>query len=420
MTLNPMPQMPIACDPIILGPTWRSRTLQMIVDRNPFYLLSAACMLGGCLALTNSLSWLSLPLPRLLTLIVTINLYEALLVGLAMLLMARGLARDARILLTVEAFFLVDVTFLNAEVVTASLRVGTLVSAGLLVLSAGKLRLIMRTLGADLSPARFVYTLAQLAVLLAIPCVLRRRDHGSVSPLNFHAIWWVVGLLPVVQEIATRIWGVGHRQRVPAAAAVYLVLPWISLIAHLGILHYVYDATFYGAMATPVLLGLALLVNRATPETTNARLNLLALRLLLPLAAVAVSWNNPSALAFSLRPLASASVSTSMLAGAAAYLTFIYCFLLPAAVFFLSAGAIVVLAMLFGPSPADVRRVSWQTWSWSINVIDRIVPKTLAGWGVVSVLASFFFLLIGGWISLSAPRPQKVEPAPNPEGGAGL
>ena len=33
-----------------------------IADRNPFFLISAVCMLWGCLAVTNSSSWMSVPL----------------------------------------------------------------------------------------------------------------------------------------------------------------------------------------------------------------------------------------------------------------------------------------------------------------------------------------------------------------------
>ena len=45
------------------------------------------------------------------------------LIAVAVLLLRRGLLRDGKILLIVEAFFLVDVAFLSAEVVTADLRV---------------------------------------------------------------------------------------------------------------------------------------------------------------------------------------------------------------------------------------------------------------------------------------------------------
>src|SRR4051812_17455425 len=70
-----------------------------VTDRNPFYLLSAICMLFACVALTNSSSWTSIKLNRLLILIGTLNFYEALLVGLALYLtVKRGLRRDGNIL----------------------------------------------------------------------------------------------------------------------------------------------------------------------------------------------------------------------------------------------------------------------------------------------------------------------------------
>jgi hypothetical protein len=90
MTLNYLPKS--------FSNPWWSRVLRSIADRNPFYLISALCMLGGSLALTNSLSWISLPLGRLLLLMATINVYEAALIGLALVLVKRGLLRDGKIL----------------------------------------------------------------------------------------------------------------------------------------------------------------------------------------------------------------------------------------------------------------------------------------------------------------------------------
>ena len=48
------------------GPRPRSAVVRFLFRTNPFYLLSAMCMLAGCLALTNSLSWTSIPIERLL------------------------------------------------------------------------------------------------------------------------------------------------------------------------------------------------------------------------------------------------------------------------------------------------------------------------------------------------------------------
>src|SRR5438552_15522935 len=117
----------------------RRSLFRFIIDHNPFFLLSAVCMLGGCLALTNSLSWSPIRLQRLLMLVVTLNIYEALLITLAIFLIAkRRLVRDCTILLMLEAFFLVDVTFLHAELFAASLRIGLVVNSIILVLAIAK------------------------------------------------------------------------------------------------------------------------------------------------------------------------------------------------------------------------------------------------------------------------------------------
>jgi hypothetical protein len=67
----------------------RGRLLRFVIDHNPFYLLSALCMLGGLLTLTNSLSYTPIPQRHLLLLIATRNCYELLLVALALWLIVR-------------------------------------------------------------------------------------------------------------------------------------------------------------------------------------------------------------------------------------------------------------------------------------------------------------------------------------------
>src|SRR5687768_7477091 len=89
---------------------------RLIEDHNPFYLLSAACMLFGLFAVNGSLDWSPIGLGRLISLIVMLNIYEAAVIALGCFLMRRGIRRDALMLLIVEAFFLADVGFLNMEV----------------------------------------------------------------------------------------------------------------------------------------------------------------------------------------------------------------------------------------------------------------------------------------------------------------
>jgi len=98
-----------------------------------------------------------------------------------------------------------------------------------------------------------------------------------------------------------------------------------------------------------------------------------------------------------------------MLATTGAYLTYVYSFLLPAAEFFLIIGGVAATAFLFGPSLDTVQRTTWRCWTWTMDVTNWMMPKTLAAWGVISVLASFFFLILGAAVSLAKPRPQAEQ-----------
>src|SRR5690606_28481768 len=134
-------------------PTGRPGIVRFIIDHNPFYLLSAVSMLAGCLMLTNSTSWSpsDVSLTRLLVLIVTLNVYEILLVGLGLyLIVRRGIVRDGMILLLLEVLFLVDVAFLNGEVCTLSQAAGMIVNGLLMAVGAAKVYVIFRVLGLPL------------------------------------------------------------------------------------------------------------------------------------------------------------------------------------------------------------------------------------------------------------------------------
>jgi hypothetical protein len=385
----------------------RPSLMRWLAEHNPFYLLSAACMLAGCLALTNSLSWVSITPHRLLTLIATLNLYEALVLAIALFLITkRGLRRDGRMLLLLQAFFLADFTFLNAEIATANVRTGLAVNAILLLLAAIKLGIVLRVLRPNFTATQYGFVLLQLAVLFVTPLALRWLDanRGIVNPKQFYGLWWVIGLLPAVYELLTRIDPRGRVMSVsPNAQAApitaYLALPYISLLAHVGVLHWVYIVDFFGAHAGPILLGLTLVLDRFSPNKLVPRKDLLTLRLLLPAAAVLVSMNNP----FTFGPAWAYprfELTTFNLAVAGAFLVYLYCFLLPYARIVLVAGAMAALWYAFGPTIGQVANGAQRGWDYGVDVTDKLAPKTLADWGVIGLVASFTFLAIGFWISL--------------------
>src|SRR5258706_2911095 len=89
----------------------RPLLVRLVTEHNPFYLLSAACMLGSCLALTNTVTWNPIATRRLLTLMGTLNLYEAALLAIPLFLGTRGRHPGAgRILLLLLRMFLLHFT----------------------------------------------------------------------------------------------------------------------------------------------------------------------------------------------------------------------------------------------------------------------------------------------------------------------
>src|SRR3954447_9484059 len=111
-----MPQAAPNAPPNRGRPGGRVSLMRFIVDRNPFYLLSAVMMFAGVRVILSALQLKPGDLRHLLLLIGVLNAYEAAVIALALYLITRrGLVRDGWILLSIEALFLVDLTFLNAE-----------------------------------------------------------------------------------------------------------------------------------------------------------------------------------------------------------------------------------------------------------------------------------------------------------------
>src|SRR4051812_4818672 len=239
-------------------------------DRNPFYLLSAVCMLFGCIALTNSTSWTSVKLNCLLILTATLNFYEFLLIGLALfLIVKRGLRRDGTILLILEAFFLVDVTFLNSEIFSTNLRIGSIVNMILFALTVIKVAAIFRGLGISLTGGAFATAMIELFMLFALPGVFKRlavNNNGSLQPLAIYGSWWIIGLLPM---IATLLMRQRHFFRAPQRGAfrrsrhivgMLVILPVVSLLAHACTSNWIYNVRWYPANVSPLMLGLTIAI----------------------------------------------------------------------------------------------------------------------------------------------------------------
>jgi hypothetical protein len=387
-------------------PTARS-LFRSFIDSNPFYLISACCMLGGCLALTNSLSWLSISTTRLLVLIATLNIYEAAVIGLAAyLLLVRGLKRDGMVLVMVEAFFFIDITFLNAEISTQKSWIGPVLAILCFLAAAAKLAIIMHLLGARRRYAEFVFILLQIAAILAVPILFARTPDGHVSPLAFYGGWWLVGLMPAIYKFLSKCVG-GDKDASPLTPALvaFTVLPALSLAAHVGILHYVYDVPFYGAMAAPAILGLAMIFGFTRDVLPMPRKDIVLLQILLPIAAIIVSANCPGQLTIYTGPLGHTFVTTLRLTIVATYLELIYSFLRPYWRSAFAAGVVALLTDAYGPSPQEIAHWYSRSWDAFSRGFMNLIPTTSEGWGALLVALAFIFLGIGAVVSIRRSAP---------------
>ncbi|HYO09189.1 MAG TPA: hypothetical protein VER17_09470 [Tepidisphaeraceae bacterium] len=397
----------------------RSPVARMLIDHNPFYLLSAACMLFGVFALNGSLDYSPIGVRKLLTMIVMLNVYEAIIIALAVFLLRRGIRRDALLLLIVEAFFLADVGFLNMEIFATHAAVGLLVNVLLLAAAAVKVGFIFRAAGIPLADPRMAFVMIQVAVLFAVPGLfasIARRHDDFLSPLVIYCGWWLAGALPVAYTMTVGSLDVFRRRsdgRAPGAdvilSRVLLVLPMLSLIVHLCLANWVYKVTFHPLNAAPLLLGLAVLCGHADQHVTTLA-SRLRLHLALPMVAVALSaLRFPPEMVIEVGPLSISPLRLTLLVATLVYLDGLW---LHRHVYFAwAAGASLGMAGM-GHSVGTIHHNSVQMARTSASTFDRLVPDTLAEWGVVSITAAFLLLAIGATISLTRRPPVVVEEAP--------
>jgi hypothetical protein len=301
-------------------------------------------------------------------------------------------------LIILELFFLIDVTFLVSEIATKKSWIGPTIAIITFLAAIIKLAAILRILGYQRLFAQFAFILIQLATILSLPIIFSRHPDGSVSPLALYLSWWIVGLMPVVYEILTKLFPTPTS--LSRTITTYTLLPWLSLVAHLSILHYVYDVPFFGAMAAPLLLALAMALNRAHPTRLFSRRDIVVVKTLLPLAALFVSANTPAALTLILDHNGHLILTTLRLTLIATYLEFIYFFLSSYWIPGVVVGLLIALAAAFGPTIDQLENWTQTAWTRLSTLILNILPTTQIGWGATGVVAAFIFLALGAAVSL--------------------
>jgi hypothetical protein len=367
------------------------RAVRVLFEHNPFYLLSALCMLIGCYTLSRSLALRPGQIGKLLVLIGVLNVYEALVIGLALVLLRRGLARDACILLLVEAVFLLDGTFLNGEAFAADLAAGALVSAAVLALAVAKVLIVVRAAGWRMDRG-VVFLLAELTVLLSLPGLFAARG-SSISARMVYGAWWMAAALMVAQALVARTAPTaGARGEVEAAVRRGLAWgPHLSLAVHLIGLGWVHQVDFQFAYLAPLVLGV-----------TAARM--------LALPSPAVNWRVPL-LAIVLSLFADEGLVPASFLGVA---------LSPARVIVVATGLTYLLGWwlhrlrafawgaavcLGGPVLWLGVPMAWRAGDAAMAWLPNLMPRTAEQWGILAVVVAFALLGLGALVSFSGPSP---------------
>jgi hypothetical protein len=381
----------------------RPRLARLFVDYNPFYLLSALCMLFGLFSLNDSLDYSPLPLRNLLWLILILNIYELMLVALGIFLARRGLMRDAGMLFVLEAVFLVDAGFLNSEVFARNFQLGMLINVALLGLAAVKVGFVFIGLRVSLLDGRYALILVQMLILLAAPGMLKyafEHNRSVLSPRALYAVWWVVGMIPIAYLLLMRKL---EHYRFPGIVGVFVLLPFVSILAHLCTSNWVYHVRWHHGNISPLLLGLAVSIGASDWHVRNVTARM-RLQLLLPLLAIALAMPSRSGLSFEIDQTIMTPLRLTLLASV---LVYIHGLLLHRHPYFGMAGTICLCAAGLGESPAAMTQNVVRAGDKGVSAVWKLVPRTLAQWGAVSVVTSFVLLGAGMIVSLIRPsRPQ--------------
>jgi len=349
---------------------------------NPFYALSASAMLLGCYTLSQALQLEAGKLRALLVLMLVLQVYELLLVGLGTFLVKSGRApRDGRVVLVLASVFLMNATGLSAECVAADTRLGGL--ATLAVAGLGALKLWWVSRGAQqLLSKRAALGLGGLAAFaLALPVAAAQLAAArAMSPVALYGLWWLTAALPLASTLLRRATA-AHSADAPRAHAIWAWMPCLLVLWHLWSLGYVHTLDFRAAFLTPFFLGLALAAAR---EQQGFKLFLPAFGVLFSLSA-APDLLVPLPGPWTASPLRLALVGTALVW---AYLGWRdrepWLVALP-----IVGAAIYLLGPHAGRAARAVAR--WLT---------AAVPRDAYGWGSLTILAAFVLLAAGARRSL--------------------
>ncbi len=390
--------------------------LRLVIDHNPFYLLSGAFMLLGCYAISVDTHGQPDALMPLLRLMGVFLAYQAAVLGLGSWLARLAspqMQRDAAHLLVVWAVLTLDATLLYHELFTRSLTAGTALACVGVTWSLAGLAAIGRVVRLRLSSVAWALIAADVVLIHVVPGWYRWfAASGFLPPLTEFRAAWLLGLWIAAHALAPD-WSRPRKSSRAGHVAILhrllLILPGVSVLAHVYVANWTYSRhgseAFDAHHLVPLLLGVAAVVARAGWREEQRRLAraaavgmggaAVALSLVTVPRHMSLYWPWMDAMAIHIPGLA--------VTGFAALL--LWTWLHHRGGPTLACGYLTAATAFWLHTPPFIARAGRAAITWLRN----LMPDDGADWGVLAIAAAFVTLAIGAAVSL---WPQSRNPSP--------
>lgn len=376
-------------DAVLLGRAIGSG-IKFIVDHNPFYIISALCLMLGFYILSTVIGNDSQKFWGAAALMGIQNLYEFILIftGIFLLKNSRAIG-DGKTLLFIEAFFLVDATLLSTRIFTFNPHIGLYLHAAIFILAAVKIALMAKALKISFGLPYLLCIAFEFLFLFMLPGIfafMARTElmasmsgGGKLWSLFDYHIWLMAGGILALKGIILS----GRPANQGAMHWMLVVLPFFSILAHKTALNWIYGIPLHSAFAAPVLIGIAVFLTYSLLRETYP-VALKAALFVLPLFAILLSAWFPQELLYQADTVTGINLSPLRVIFFGAALAYLNMFRIHRNIFFAVAGAFCVIFAIAGYSFDSI-----------CKNLKLILPETATGIGTMLIVFAFVFLGTG-------------------------
>lgn len=174
------------------GPSWT----EWFIDANPLYLISVMLMFLGLLLVSREASSHQVTVETVMSFFGIQNLYEVLLVGMAIYLLRSGInPRHGKLLLVFVLVFMADLTFYQVRISAMDAWWGLVISSVYLALGAAKLGAVVYCLGITPRWERLAFPITAFALIYFAPQYVYHamdavgKGTGEAATALFSGVW---------------------------------------------------------------------------------------------------------------------------------------------------------------------------------------------------------------------------------------